>query len=122
MVFDDRATAAVGSYPFIARSCYKSPRPASARRGFSFLRSRSRGYTATMQTTAIIDSANGIITMTRGAWSQTFAIADLPEWLAFYRRQRELFPVHAAHYDDDVAALEELAGRVCGSVGGRSLP
>jgi hypothetical protein len=30
---------------------------------------------------------------------------ELPTWLAFYRRQRDLFPDHAESYADDVKAL-----------------
>lgn len=61
-----------------------------------------------MQTTATYDSEVGTFTLSKGPWSGTFPISDLPKWLAFYRRQRELFPAHAASYDDDVMALEEL--------------
>jgi len=62
-----------------------------------------------MQTTATYDSAAGTFTMTKGAWSMTSPISDLPKWLAFYRRQQELFPDHASVYADDVDALEMLA-------------
>ena len=62
-----------------------------------------------MQTTATYDSTNGTITMTKGAWSQTFPAAGLPQQLAFYRLQQERFQVHASYYDDDVRALEAVA-------------
>ena len=67
-----------------------------------------------MKTTVTIDSTGGTFTMTKGSWSGTFPISDLPKWLAFYRRQRELFPAHAAVYDDDVKALEALAAELRG--------
>jgi hypothetical protein len=51
----------------------------------------------------------GTFTLTKGPWSGTFPIEDLPKWLAFYRRQQELFPAHAANYANDVRALEGLA-------------
>jgi len=62
-----------------------------------------------MQATATIDSTGKNFTMAKGSWSATFPLSDLPKWLAFYRRQQELFPAHAHHYDEDVRALEALA-------------
>jgi hypothetical protein len=61
-----------------------------------------------MQTTATYDSATATFTLSKGPWSGTFPISDLPKWLDFYRRQRELFPAHATAYDADVKALEGL--------------
>jgi hypothetical protein len=61
-----------------------------------------------MRTSATYDSGTGTFTLTKGVWSGTFPIADLPKWLAFYRDQRERFPAHATSYDDDIRALEEL--------------
>lgn len=65
-----------------------------------------------MQTKATIDSTGQTFTLRGGPWSSTYPIADLPKWLAFYRRQQELFPAHAHHYDDDVRALEKLAAQL----------
>ena len=61
-----------------------------------------------MQTTATYDSATGMVTITRGAWSHTFPVADLPIQIAFYRLQQERFPDHATSYEDDVRALEAV--------------
>lgn len=65
-----------------------------------------------MQTIATYDSAASTFTLTKGIWSGTFPIDDLPGWLAFYRDQRGRFPAHAANYDEDVRALEELAAQL----------
>jgi len=62
-----------------------------------------------MQTTATYDSAVGTFTLTKGPWSGTFPIEDLPNWLDFYRRQQQRHPDHAAAYQGDVEALEALA-------------
>lgn len=48
-------------------------------------------------------------TLTRGAWSNTYPVADLAKWLAFYRDQKALFPKAGASYDASIAALEALA-------------
>lgn len=66
-------------------------------------------YAIAMQTTATYDSGSNIITLTRGAWSQTFSASDLARQIAFYRGQQERFPDHASSYDDDVKALTALA-------------
>jgi hypothetical protein len=55
---------------------------------------------------ATYDSSARTFTLTKGVWSGTFPTADLSKWLAFYQRQQELFPGHAASYDDDVKVLE----------------
>ena len=68
-----------------------------------------------MRTTATYDSTAGTFTLAKGPWAGTFPASDLPKWLDFYRRQRERFPGHAAFYDDDVRALEELAPVIVGS-------
>lgn len=65
-----------------------------------------------MQTAATYDSEAGTFTLTKGTWSGTFPIDDLPKCLAFYRRQQELFPDHAASYGDDVGALEVLTAQI----------
>lgn len=62
-----------------------------------------------MKTTATYDSTTETITMTKGAWAQTFPVDDLPKWLAFYRLQQERFPAHADNYETDVRALEAVA-------------
>ncbi|MGN6304805.1 MAG: hypothetical protein ACTHNH_08320 [Mesorhizobium sp.] len=69
-------------------------------------------YTAPMQTTATYDSEVGTFTLTKGPWSGTFPISELPKWLDFYRRQRDRYPEHAASYTSDVEALEELAAQL----------
>jgi hypothetical protein len=58
------------------------------------------------------DSAAGTFTLTKGIWAGTFPISDIPKWLTFYRDQRERYPAHAANYDDDVRALQELAAQL----------
>lgn len=65
-----------------------------------------------MRTTAKYDSEAGTFTLSKGPWSGTFPIADLPKWLNFYRRQRERYPNHAACYITDVEALEVLAAQL----------
>ena len=62
-----------------------------------------------MKTTVTIDSASGMVTMTKGVWTGTFPVSDIPKWLSFYKLQQERFPVHAASYADDIKALEEAA-------------
>jgi hypothetical protein len=59
-----------------------------------------------MAAKATYDSTTFTFTLSKGVWSGTFPVPDLPKWLTFYRRQRELFPNRAASYDDDVKALE----------------
>ncbi len=54
------------------------------------------------------DSAAGTFTMAKGAWTNTYPIADLPKWLEFYRTQQVMFPRHAWAYEDSVDALEKL--------------
>lgn len=61
-----------------------------------------------MQTTATIDSDGNTVTMTKGSWSITFPLDELPNWIAFYRRQQVMFAPHARSYDTDVLALEAL--------------
>ncbi|MCW5706915.1 hypothetical protein [Shinella sp.] len=60
----------------------------------------------------ILDADGRSFKMTRGAWSSDYPLSDLPKWLAFYRRQQELFPAHAGQYADDVAALDRLAASI----------
>lgn len=60
-----------------------------------------------MKATITIDSASRTYTHTKGAWSGTFPITDLPRWLTFYRKQQELYPSHAATYEPDVTALAD---------------
>lgn len=60
-----------------------------------------------MKATIIIDSASRTYTHTKGAWSGTFPITDMPRWLTFYRKQQELYPPHAETYEPDVKALAE---------------
>jgi hypothetical protein len=64
-----------------------------------------------MQTVATYDSAADTFTLVKGPWKDTFPNSDLPKVLDFYRRQRELFPVHAA-YESDVTALEALVAEL----------
>lgn len=60
-----------------------------------------------MNTTAILDPEGTTFTVARGAWTNTYPLADLPKWIAFYRRQAELVPDQKC-YADDVRALERL--------------
>lgn len=58
-----------------------------------------------MQANITIDSTSGTFTHTKGAWTGTFPISDLPRWLVFYRGQQERYPARAASYEADVEAL-----------------
>lgn len=69
-----------------------------------------------MKCRAMIDSEKRTVTLTKGVWSGSFPIADIPHWLAFYRRQQQLFPSHASSYGHEVKALEELLEQVSGAV------
>ncbi|GHC16285.1 MULTISPECIES: hypothetical protein [Gemmobacter] len=51
-------------------------------------------------------------TLTRGAWSNSYPLADLPKWLAFYRKQPLDFPKSGDSYAASIAALEALAARL----------
>jgi len=72
-----------------------------------------------MEPTATVDSTSGTFTLTKGVWTGSFPVADLPKWLAFYRRQRDLFPTHASSYDGDVKALETLAAQLSDEISPR---
>jgi hypothetical protein len=65
-----------------------------------------------MQTTATYDLVAGTFTLSKGPWSGTFPISDLPKWLDFYRQQQERDPDHAASYAEDVKALEALGAQL----------
>lgn len=65
-----------------------------------------------MTTTAILDPDRKSFTVTRGVWSSSYPISDLPKWTAFYRRQQELYPAHAEHYAESFDALVRLAGSI----------
>ncbi len=65
-----------------------------------------------METTATYDSENGTFTVEKDKWRGTFPISDLPNWLEFYRQQRERYPAHAASYNSDVRALEALIAEI----------
>ncbi|MDG4875195.1 hypothetical protein P9273_08805 [Mesorhizobium sp. WSM4935] len=65
-----------------------------------------------MKTIATYDSATGTFTLEKGVWRGTFPIADLPNWIRFYRQQQERYPTHAAQYAADVEALEGLAKHI----------
>ncbi|MGN6303585.1 MAG: hypothetical protein ACTHNH_02130 [Mesorhizobium sp.] len=69
-----------------------------------------------MECKATTDSETGTVTLTKGVWSGSFPIADIPHWLAFYRRQQHLFPSHASSYEHEVKALEMLAAQFSGVV------
>ena len=58
--------------------------------------------------TITYDSAAGTLTMSKGGWINTYPISQLPGWLAFYRKQQEMFPRYAAFYEDTAVALETL--------------
>lgn len=51
-------------------------------------------------------------TLTRGAWSSTYPLADLDRWLEFYRRQPVDFPKSGQAYAESIAALESLTARL----------
>jgi hypothetical protein len=75
-----------------------------------------------MAAKATYDSTARTFTFTKGVWSGTFPVADLSKWLAFYRRQRELFPDHAGSYDDEVDALEAVRKLIIGDPDGFPQP
>lgn len=58
------------------------------------------------------DSAAGTFTMAKGGWTNTYPISDLPKWLAFYRKQQDLFPRYASFYQDSVDGLERLSAEL----------
>ena len=66
-----------------------------------------------METIANYDSAARTFTIEKGVWRGTFPIADLPNWIRFYRQQMERYPAQAANYAADVQALEALAAEIC---------
>ena len=41
-------------------------------------------------------------------WSGTYPLDELPRWLAFYRRMRNVHPSGAPYYDAAVKALEGI--------------
>ena len=47
-------------------------------------------------------------TLTGRDWSGVYPIEDLPKWLAFYRRMRNVHPSSAPYYDAAVQALEGI--------------
>lgn len=46
------------------------------------------------------------------SWSNIYPIERLAEWIAFYKKQRQDFPRAGSVYDEDIAALEDLARRL----------
>ncbi len=58
------------------------------------------------------DSTAGTFTMAKSGWTNTYPISDLPKWLAFYRKQQELFPRYASFYQDSVDGLEKLTAEL----------
>jgi hypothetical protein len=60
-----------------------------------------------MKTTAVLEADGKTFTITRGAWSNSYPLNDLPKWIAFYRRQADLVPGQTC-YLDDIQALESL--------------
>lgn len=48
-------------------------------------------------------------THAKRSWSNSYPIERLPEWIAFYKKQRLDFPKSGTAYDVDIAALEALA-------------
>lgn len=63
------------------------------------------------ETLATIDRKGSTFTIARGAWVSSYPLAHLPKWIAFYRRQAELFPSQSS-YIEDVRALEALRRRL----------
>lgn len=58
---------------------------------------------------ATISDDGQSFTLTRGAWSNTYPLSELPKWQAFYHDQKRLFPKAAESYDASIAALDGLA-------------
>lgn len=65
-----------------------------------------------MRATATFDSATETFTLEKGIWRGTFPIADLSNWVNFYRGQIERYPAHAGNYATDLEALEGLARQI----------
>lgn len=68
-----------------------------------------------MTTTVILDPDRKSFAMRRGEWTSRYPVSDLPKWLAFYRRQQEIFPAQAEQYAKDFDALEKLAASLAQS-------
>jgi hypothetical protein len=75
---------------------------------------RKNLYQGDMKTTATYDSAAGTFRLEKDVWRGTFPIADLPNWIRFYRQQMERYPAQAGSYAEDVKALEALRAELHG--------
>ncbi|MBT9385102.1 hypothetical protein KM176_14625 [Pseudooceanicola sp. CBS1P-1] len=61
-----------------------------------------------------LDREAGTFTLALGTWENTYPVADLDRWLAFYRSQREHFPKSLDTYDRTIALLEQAQARLQG--------
>lgn len=57
---------------------------------------------------AILSDDRTSFTLRRGAWSNTYPVAQAASWLAFYRRQPMDFSKAGRAYEESIAALEKL--------------
>lgn len=65
-----------------------------------------------MAKTATYDPETQTFTLRGTGWFDTYPIADLPKWLAFYRKMDEDFPKSKGVYLEWVAALEALQKQI----------
>ncbi|WP_339113462.1 hypothetical protein [Thioclava sp. GXIMD2076] len=68
-----------------------------------------------MPATAELDEGGKTFTLTVGVWFNTYPVGELSDWIAFYRRNRQDHPKSLQSYDDTIAALEALHGRLNGA-------
>ena len=58
------------------------------------------------------DPETSVYTHSKKAWSNSYPLSRLPEWIAFYKKQRQDFPRAGRIYDEDIEALEAWARRL----------
>ena len=61
---------------------------------------------------AILSADGASFRIRRDAWFNDYPLADLPFWIAFYKRLRDQHPKALHSYDATIAALEDLARRL----------
>lgn len=76
---------------------------------------RDTGQNGAKAMIATVSEDGQSFTLTRESWSNTYPMAELPKWLAFYQDQKALFPKAADSYDASIAALQALAQQVQGA-------
>lgn len=81
-----------------------------ARGGLGF--ARPARYRSAMSKTATHDPEAQTFTIRGSGWWDTYPIADLPKWLAFYRKMDADYPKAAGQYAGTVAALEALTAQL----------